>query len=99
MNKYNIFRRFLIAGLSITFILSPIFAYAQTVADLQAKIAVLLEQIKTLQIQLSQLQNGTTAAFCHTFNTNLRIGDSSDEVGMLLNVLVKEGVALERSSN
>jgi len=64
-------------------------------------IAELIAQIQELQRQLAQLQSqqGTTTAWCHDFNTNLRIGDNNDEVNALLNALVKDGVMSERSNN
>ncbi|KKR85710.1 MAG: hypothetical protein UV93_C0001G0132 [Candidatus Azambacteria bacterium GW2011_GWC2_43_27] len=57
-------------------------------------IAELIAQIQALRKQLVELQSqqGTTTAWCHDFNTNLRIGDEGSEVLSLHNALVKEGL-------
>ena len=62
--------------------------------DVQAQIQALLQQIAALQAQLQVLQGqqqGTTP-WCHTFNKNLRIGDSGPEIDMLATALSKEGL-------
>ena len=79
-------------GLSLTFLFSPLALSADALSDLQAQVKALLEQVTKLQAQLSQLQNGgstgsTTEKFCHTFNTNLRIGDHGAEVDALQTAL------------
>jgi len=57
------------------------------IAQLQAQIQSLMQQISALQAQ-----QGTTPTWCHAFNTNLKIGDTGLEVGHLRNALVKNGV-------
>jgi len=69
-------------------------AQAATVQELRAMIAALQAQIRELQAQL-QLQGETTTAWCHTFNTNLRIGDVSEEVTALQIALQKDGLINE----
>jgi len=56
------------------------------IAQLQAQILSLMQQIATLIAQ----QNGTQT-WCHTFNTNLRIGDTGVEVEALQLALGKDG--------
>ena len=73
---------------------------AQT-TDTQALIAQLQAQIAQLMAQIAQLQaqQGTTPAWCYTFNTNLRIGDSGEEVLALHRALYEEGLLkIEESS-
>ncbi len=61
--------------------------------DIQALIAQLQTQIQQLIQQIAQLrtQQGTTA-WCHTFNLNLKYGDSGNEVENLETALKKEGL-------
>lgn len=73
-------------------------ANAQTVGDLQAQIQALLAQVQQLQMQLAQLQGTETTAWCHTFDTNITIGDSGWEVEALQNALYKEGFGVGRQS-
>lgn len=63
---------------------------SSSIAALQAQIAALLQQIQQLQTQLNTLKGGN-AAWCHTFNTNLRIGDYGEEIRVLATALQKEG--------
>jgi len=63
---------------------------AATAAELQALIQQLQEQIASLKLQLSQLQQAPVT-WCHTFNVNLKYGDSGDEVKALQVALHKEG--------
>jgi hypothetical protein len=62
-------------------------ASAQAVSDLQAQINALLAQVASLQAQLAAQGSGgtttTTPVTCHTFSTNMRIGDQGSEVGAL----------------
>lgn len=79
--------------------LIPLSAKAQTVADLQAIIKSLLLQVQQLQIQLQQLssQQAKSAGWCHTFNTDLKIGDRGSEVSALQSALAKEGFSIPDS--
>src|SRR3990167_4712164 len=89
------------AVLVVTFLSFGISANAQTV-DIQAQIQALLAQIAQLQAQIAQLQarQSATPAWCHTFNTNLRIGDSGEkEVIALQTALKKEGIAISGNSD
>jgi hypothetical protein len=56
------------------------------IAQLQAQIQVLMQQIAAL----TQQQGGQ--AWCHTFNKNLKIGDSGNEIESIIKILSKEGV-------
>jgi hypothetical protein len=78
------------AVLSAVVLVLPSVSSAQSVADLQAQIQALLSQVQQLQTQLTQLQGNQGQAWCHTFNTNLGIGSSGDEVVALQGVLQKE---------
>lgn len=74
--------------------LMPMFAGAQSTADLQALINSLMAQVKQLQAQLLAQQGGGTTPWCHTFNRNLGIGARGDEVKALHSVLEKEGITV-----
>ncbi|MBI5220892.1 MAG: hypothetical protein HY978_03620 [Candidatus Liptonbacteria bacterium] len=63
---------------------------APSVADLQAQLRTLLAQVATLQAQLRQAQGDSSAAWCHAFNANLRIGDENAEVSHLVGALIRE---------
>lgn len=68
-------------------------AKAATVAELQAQIQQLLAQVAALQQQLAQLQaGGGGEVWCHTFNVNLKIGNTGSEVTALQTALSKEGL-------
>lgn len=84
--KYSLF-----VILTITLI-APIAVKAANNAEIQAQIQSIMMQIKALQQRLSELQNqgSESRVWCHTFNTNLRIGDSGDEVSALQTALQKE---------
>ncbi|PIP23720.1 MAG: hypothetical protein COX90_02840 [Candidatus Nealsonbacteria bacterium CG_4_10_14_0_2_um_filter_38_17] len=71
-------------------------ARAATAEELSAEIARLQAQIAQLQKQLAEIQ-AKPAVWCHDFNTNLRIGDSSSEITALQTVLQKEGFLTEVS--
>ncbi len=71
-------------------LLVPSMSSAASTADIQAQINSLLATIQSLQQQLAQQQNGSTA-FCHTFSTNLGIDSHGPEVDALRSVLVRQG--------
>lgn len=79
------------AILSAAIFVLPSSSSAITIEELNAQIAALLAQIQTLQTQIAQLQSGGTAAWCHTFSTNLGIGSSGSEVLALSTALQKRG--------
>jgi len=91
MNLKKIFLviTFLAVSIGIFGMNSPIIK-AITTEELLAEINRLQAQIAQLQKQLAELQ-GKPAAWCHNFNTNLRIGDSGLEVEALQTALEKEG--------
>ncbi len=74
----------------------PAFVSAATAEELQAQINALMAQITQLQKQLAEVQGGT-AAWCHTFNANLKVGDAGSEVENLVTVLEKEGFEIDNS--
>ncbi len=65
-------------------------AKAITAAEIQALIQQLQAQIVALQQQLTEVQE-TPVTWCHTFNTNLRVGDSGSEIIALHQALEKMG--------
>ena len=102
MSKKSKVRKFLVTALaaSVLFVgvyaVMPKSAVADTVADLQAQIQALLQQINTLQAQLASLQGGgaTTGSsdYCYSFSRNLTVGMKGDDVTALQNILIGEGV-------
>lgn len=96
-------------------LIAPSFSSAITVAEIQAQLNAILLKVQELQSQLSQYSSGTspspspapsstpppTTGLCHTFNTNLKYGDTGTEVQALQTALEKEGFvisAAEKSS-
>jgi len=71
----------------------PLASSAQTAGELKAKIQALLDQVKQLQTQLDSLIGGQNKQ-CHTFNTNLGVGDQGSEVSALREYLDQEGTLL-----
>ncbi len=65
-------------------------AQAVTADELRAQIQALLAQLSQLQAQLAKMQ-GQPAAWCFTFNNNLRFGDNNADVGALRSALSKDG--------
>jgi len=92
MKKYILLAIFLASALLIT----PNFSFGATSAEIQSQIQAIMAQIQALQQKLAQLQNqqGDDRAWCHTFNTNLMIGNTGDEVNALQIVLQKEGFSI-----
>src|SRR3990167_429751 len=93
----------LITAVLATVLLSfSISANAQT-TDMQALITQIRQQITQLQAQIVQLQAQqgtiTAPAWCHTFNTNLRIGDSGMEISSLVRALEKENIYISGGQN
>lgn len=81
---------------------------AMTESEKQILINQIIQQIANLQTQLNAMiaagvtdtsylgtsTTSTSGAWCHTFLTNMRYGDSGTEVGFLQQALVKEGLFL-----
>ncbi len=88
MKRYTLLVIFFVSLLLIT----PNVGFGATSAEIQSQIQAIMAQIQALQQQLVQLQaqDGGTTAWCHTFNTNLKIGDTGDEVDALASALIKE---------
>ncbi|MDP2950756.1 MAG: hypothetical protein Q8N55_00050 [bacterium] len=68
---------------------------AITASELQQQITLLLAQIKQLQQQLADMQGNQGVAWCHSFNTNLRIGDKGSEIQELVKALGKENILMQ----
>lgn len=85
-----------IALVALLLIISPSFASAQSVSELQAQISSLLALVAKLQAQIAAQSGGGTTAWCHTFNTDLQIGSSGAEVTALQTALQKQGVGAEK---
>lgn len=64
------------------------------IAQLQAQIQALLQQIS----QLKDQQGGTVQPWCYTFNKNLGVGSNGDDVSALYKVLTKEGIISQYDS-
>lgn len=88
------------AVLVTAFLCSAGFVSAQTtdnsalIAQLQAQIQSLLQQIATLQAQ-----QGAAQAWCHNFDTNFGIGTSNSDLDALITVLNKENISEFNSAN
>lgn len=86
-------RKCAIVAVFLTIFLLPNFASAQTMEELQNKIADLLKQLSQLQAQIAQMQ-GATVQWCHDFNTDLKIGMGGSEVEAMQVALDKEGFSI-----
>lgn len=86
----------IIGGLIGLTLLLPNLAGAVTIAELQAQINSLLAMVAQLQTQLANQQTtgSSGGSFCHTFNTDLKIGDRGSGVGYLHIALEKEGFSI-----
>jgi peptidoglycan hydrolase-like protein with peptidoglycan-binding domain len=71
-------------------------AQTQSVASLQAELQSLLAQVQVLEAQLAA-QGGTSATWCHTFNSNLSIGMTGSDVAALQTALQKDGESITAS--
>ena len=69
----------------------PNISSASTIAELTAMLNSLLAQVASLQQQIVQQTGDSTQEWCHTFNTNLKYGDSEVDVLNLQTALEKEG--------
>jgi hypothetical protein len=90
-----VFRKCLLISAFLSIFILPFLANAPaataiTADEIRAQINALLAQIQQLQEQLAQIQ-GATSTWCHTFNVNLKVGDSGDEVVALQTALAKDG--------
>ncbi len=78
----------------------PNISSASTIAELTAMLNSLLAQITSLQQQIAQ-QTGETPSeeWCHDFDTNLKYGNSGEEVEALQQVLKKEGFGISKDKD
>lgn len=95
-------KKYTLLGILLASILltMPNVSFGATNAEIQVQIQAIMAQIQTLQQQLVQLQasdGGATTAWCHTFNTDLKIGDVGDEVNALQIALQKEGFSISNN--
>lgn len=90
---------FLIALILSFALIAPAFVLADQSTD--ALIAELKQRIAELTAQLEILQKIQTdgQTWCHTFNTNLKIGDAGSEVDALQVALQKEGFDISDTEN
>ncbi len=90
--QYMHMKKSLYIGLPLVgLLLVPLVAFALS-ADVEAQIAALRLQITQIMVQIAALQKqDTPKEWCHTFNTNLRIGDRGIDVRALGVALDKEG--------
>jgi hypothetical protein len=89
MNKLA---RYIVVLPLIGAMLVPGISSAQTVSQLQAEIQSLLAQLNTLQQELAAAQG--SGPWCHTFSTNLKIGNGGVEVTALQTALQKSGMQI-----
>jgi len=82
----------IITALAFAVLVVPGISMAQTmsVAQLQAEIQSLTTQLQSLEAQLAA-EGGSTAPWCYTFNNNLSIGMTGNEVTELQTALQKDG--------
>ena len=82
----------LVTVLTLAVLVVPGISMAQTmsVAQLQAEIQSLTAQLTQLEAQLAAA-GGSTTAWCYTFNNNLYVGMSGNEVTELQTALQKDG--------
>lgn len=82
----------IIAALTLAVLVVPGISMAQTmsVAQLQQEIQSLTAQLTQLESQLAAA-GGSTTTWCYTFNNNLSIGMTSNEVTELQTALQKDG--------
>ena len=76
----------------------PNISSASTIAELTAMLNSLLAQVVSLQQQITE-QTGTTTSWCHTFNTNIKHGNSGEEVKALQTVLTKENFDVSKDKS
>ncbi|MCX6789536.1 MAG: PKD domain-containing protein [Candidatus Gribaldobacteria bacterium] len=81
-----------IVGAAIIAGAMPASVKAITIDEIKQQIATLQAQITQLIAQLAEQQGGTTAPWCHNFNTNLGVGSNGEEVAFLQTALEKEGL-------
>ncbi len=67
---------------------------AQSVSDLQAQLQALLQQVANLQAQIKAQNGGTSNRWCYTFNNNLSVGSTGNDVAALQTALAKEGFTM-----
>lgn len=87
-------RRIIVVCIISFLIISPNFVSADSISDLQTQIASLLAQIRELQSRIAQIHGQNTTSWCHTFNTDIGVGSSGNEVYALSLALQKEGINL-----
>ncbi len=87
----NIKRYFVVATLASILVL-PTVSFAQSAAEIQAKIEALLAQIQQLQARLDALQK-TQTQWCHTFNINISAGSFGSEADALTESLKRENMS------
>ena len=69
-------------------------AQTQSVVQLQQEIASLTAQLTQLEAQLAAT-GGSTSVWCYTFNTNLSVGASGNDVTQLQTALQKDGESVQ----
>ena len=86
--------------LALILLITPNFGLGATSAEIQSQIQALMAQIQSLQQQIAQLQSqrDNIREWCHTFNTNLMIGNTGDEVSALQTALQKEGFSISNDN-
>ena len=100
MKKLLVYSVMAMMAVVIPMMVSASFTSPNVTEEKQSIIQSIMAQIKALQAQLVVIQGGTNCAnSCYDFKSNMKIGDQNDGVSVLLNDLVTNGVATERSTN
>lgn len=86
----------------VVFLVSPFFASADTLSDLQAKVQSLVTEIAALQAQIQTLQSSTittpgtvpttSAVYCPVLSSTVTLGSYGDDVSKLQTYLAGQGI-------
>ncbi|MFH1402273.1 MAG: dockerin type I domain-containing protein [Patescibacteria group bacterium] len=85
-------KKVVLAILFLGMLITPNVSSASTLEELTALLNSLLAQVQTLQQQIAQQAQAKSVAWCHNFDTNLKYGDSGEEITALQTVLEKQGL-------
>lgn len=82
-----------LTGIGLAFLAAPVFASADTLSDLRARIQALLSQVQQLRSQSTSSPTATAGtASCPKLSHALSRGSRGDEVTKLQNFLVSQGL-------
>ncbi|MDP1689349.1 MAG: hypothetical protein Q8L47_04460 [bacterium] len=90
-------KKYILVGILVASMALPLFAGAQSTAELQAMINSLMAQVRQLQAQLLAQQGGGTTSWCHTFEKNLGVGGRGSDVSALHRILIEKRFSISDS--